>query len=221
MKNRKIKRIVFALSVILVVIIAIRVCYTKEKLSYQKPTNKVFNANIEQVKNAIINGLGNYQIQCTALYSKEDYENDIFNTDIRYDALLISLCDIESKIYFRFGKPLPYWVEFHIHLDSISESKTKVEVFTLSSEICIGGIPFGDTGHGYSHMKKVPPSTIEEYEILLTIGKYLGEKDMPPCNYPKKYLKYLKSQREKEKYREYYYKRLKQNMQQRSDSISN
>ncbi|MDD4208870.1 MAG: hypothetical protein PHI52_00850 [Bacteroidales bacterium] len=186
MKKTKIKRIFIALSVLLALSLAIRGCYSKKKLDTPNLTSYIFNANIEQVKKSIIDGLGDHQMKCMVLYSKEDYENDIFNTDIRYDALLISHCNIESKIYFRSGKPLPYWVEFHIHLDSISESKTKVEVFTLSSEICTGGIPFGDTGHGYSRMKKVPPSTIEEYEILLTIGKYLGEKNMPPCNYPKK-----------------------------------
>lgn len=184
MKNKNTKWLV--LGIILILSIIIFRGFSQKKLDNPNPTNYVFKSSIEHVRKAIINSIGNYQIKCMALYSKEDYENDIFNTDIRYDALLKSFCDIESKIYFRFGKPLPYNVDFHIHLDSISETKTKVSVFTLNPKICTWGFPFGSIGHGYSNMKKVPPSTIEEYEILLAIGKYLGEKDMPPCNYPKK-----------------------------------
>ena len=188
-KNTKIKWIFFVLSVILVLSIVIGGCYSKKKLDTPNLTSYIFNANIEQVKSAIINGFNDYQMGLS-LYLKGDldfYNNSIYNVpQNKNDAMLITLPVINSKIYFRSGKPLPYSVEFHLHLDSISKSRTKVEVFTLSSEICTGGIPFGDTGHGYSRMKKVPPSTIEEYEILLTIGKYLGEKNMPPCNYPKK-----------------------------------
>lgn len=187
MKNKKTKWL--ALSIILVLSIIIIGGYSKKKLDNPNPTSYIFKANVEQVKNAIKNSIGDYQIKCMALYFKDEIELDIFlKTENKDDAFLRSfLCSPESKIYFRFGKPLSYSVDFHIHLDSISENKTKVNIFTLNPKICTWGFPFGSTGHGYSHMKKVPPSTIEEYEILLTIGKYLGEKDMPPCNYPKKW----------------------------------
>ena len=185
MKNTKIILVCFVIS------ITIMGCYTKKRvgrLVTLNPTSYVFNASIEQVKNAIKSGCGNYQVQCMSLYSKEDYEVDIFNTDIKKDALLIFHCDIESKIYFRFGKPLDYYVNFHIHLDSIFEDKTKVEIFTLNPEIEVFWVGIGHFGFGWD--KKVPPSTIEEYEILLIIGKELGEKGMPACNYPEKWLKY-------------------------------
>lgn len=187
-KNTKIKWIFFVLSVILVLSIVIGGCYSKKKLDTPNLTSYIFNANIEQVKSAIINGFNDYQMGLS-LYLKGDldfYNNSIYNVpQNKNDAMLITLPNIDSKIYFRLGKSLPYSVEFHLHLDSISKSRTKVEVFTLNPEICMWGFVL-NWGHGYSHMKKVPPSTIEEYEILLTIGKYLGETNMPPCNYPKK-----------------------------------
>ena len=172
-------------------------CYSQKELTALNPTSYIFEANIEQVRKSIIAGLGDYKMKCLALYSKEDYENDVFNTNIRYDALLNSFCSFESKIYFRFNKPLYYQASFHLHLDSISENRTKVEVFTLNPNICTWGFPFGSTGHGYSHTKKVSPSTIEEYEILLAIGKQLGEKNMPACNYPKKWLEYQAKQQKR------------------------
>jgi hypothetical protein len=161
-------------------------CYSQKKLTKTNPTSYIFNSNIEEVRNAIKNGFKDYQMECVALYSKEDFENGIFNTNIKFDAILNSFCSVNSKIYYKSDKPLPYNASFHLHLDSISESKTKVEVFTLDPEIYVWGI--GIWGHSiHSQIKKVPPSTIEEYEILLTIGEQLGEKkDMPACNYPKK-----------------------------------
>jgi len=182
MKNVVIKPMCFALSVTIIG------CYSQKKMENSNPTSYIFNVDLEQVRNAIKNGLGDFQIKCMALYAKEDYEKDIFNTDIKYDAILNSFCNLDSKIYYKYGKPLPYHASFHIHLDSISENKTKVEVFTLNPKLYTFGIGVGH--FGYVREKEVSPSTIEEYKILLAIGEQLGEQGMPACNYPKKWLKY-------------------------------
>jgi len=186
--------------------ITIMGCYTKKKLDNPNPTSYVFNDNVEQVKEAIKNELGDYQIECLALYMNEDLDSytDIYsNPKNKNDAVLRTfLCNVESKIYYWWiGTPLYYRVDFHIHIDSLSENRTKVEIKTLNPEICIGGIPLGNSGHGSSWMKSVPPSTIEEYEILLIIGKHLGENGMPPCNYPQKYIKYHTKKQKKEQKR--------------------
>ncbi|WP_291530026.1 hypothetical protein [Bacteroides sp. UBA939] len=196
MKNKKTKWIYIVLSITLVLCAAIRGCYSKNKLDNPNPTSYIFDASIEQVRIAIVNNAE--KIRWYHLWSEIEDKETIHYTDIKMDAWLN--ChgggnNVLSKIYFRFGKPLPYFVEFHLHLDSISEHKTKVEIFTLDPEIFLFGIGYGHIG--FSRSKKVPPSTIEEYEILLAIGEQLGERDMPPCNYPKKWLKYQAKEQER------------------------
>jgi len=172
-------------------------CYAKKKLDNSNPTSYIFDANIEQVEKSIIDGFGNYQMECMVLClnGDRDYYNYIYKDSKNiYDAILNSLCSFKSKIYFKFGKPLYYQANFHIHLDSISENKIQVEIFTLDPEIIVFGIGYGHLG--YTWIKKVSPSTIEEYEILLAIGAQLGQEGMPECNYPKKWLKYHAKQQE-------------------------
>ena len=172
-------------------------CYTKEELWVPNPTSYVFDADIEDVRKVIINiedSLLEYIV-----YAKEDYEKDIFSKNIKNDALLRNHYDVKSKMFFRFGKPLPYSPEMLIHLDSISENKTKVEVFTSDTIVVVGGIGFGHVG--YTWEKEVSPSTIEEYEILLFIGQQLSQEGMPECHYTKKWLKYRAKEQEKIKKR--------------------
>ena len=169
-------------------------CYSKEKLQSPNPTSYVFDAGIEDVRKAIITRVED-SLDGYTVYAKEDYDNDILSKNIKNDALLVNICDVKSKMFFRFGKPLPYFPEFIIHLDSISENMTKAEVFTSDTTIVVGGI--GVPHFGYTWEKKVSPSTIEEYEILLLIGQQLGQEGMPECNYTKKWLKYCAKEQEK------------------------
>ena len=169
-------------------------CYSKEKLQSPNPTSYVFDAGIEDVRKAILTRVED-SLDGYTVYAKEDYDNDILSKNIKNDALLQNVLDVGSKMYFRFGKPLPYFPEFIIHLDSISEKKTNVVVYTSDTTIVVGGI--GVPHFGYTWEKKVSPSTIEEYEILLLIGQQLGQEGMPKCNYTKKWLKYCAKEQEK------------------------
>lgn len=169
-------------------------CYTKEKLLVPNPTSYVFDAGIEDVKKAILTRVED-SLDGYTVYAKEDYDNDILSKNIKNDALLRNHYDVKSKMFFRFGNPLPYSPEFIIHLDSISEKKTNVVVFTSDTVVVVGGIGFNH--FGYTFEKKVSPSTIEEYEILLLIGRQLGQEGMPECNYTKKWLKYYAREQEK------------------------
>ena len=173
-------------------------CYTKEKLLVPNPTSYVFDAGSEDVRKAILTRVED-SLRGYTVYAKEDYDNDILSKNIKNDALLINHDDVKSKMFFRFGKPLPYFPEFIIHLDSISEKKTNVVVYTSDTTIVVGGI--GVPHFGYTWEKKVSPSTIEEYEILLLIGRQLGQEGMPECNYTKKWLKYYAREQEKIKKR--------------------
>ena len=169
-------------------------CYTKEKLLVPNPTSYVFDAGSEDVRKAILTRVED-SLDGYTVYAKEDYDNDILSKNIKNDALLRNHDDVKSKMFFRFGNPLPYFPEFIIHLDSISEKKTNVVVYTSDTTIVVGGI--GVPHFGYTWEKKVSPSTIEEYEILLLIGQQLGQEGMPECNYTKKWLKYCAKEQEK------------------------
>jgi hypothetical protein len=170
--------------------------YYELLLENENPTEYCFDANVNQVKIAIEEGLGNYQIKGLALYFRQDNRFDILQLKgNENDAYLRTFLEpMKSKIYFKDNKALLYSADFHVHLDSLTENKTRVTVVTLKSEVSTGKkLGIGDNlTLGSSNLKSVPPSTIEEYEILLIIGKKLGQEGMPPCNYPSKEAKKVK-----------------------------
>lgn len=88
----------------------------------------------------------------------------------------------ESQIYFTDdGQPAIYYADFHIHLTALGTNRTRVEIFTYDSTVAIGAEKAW-TAHGHEIgliTAKVPPTTVEEYQILLRIGEQLGAKDMP------------------------------------------
>lgn len=170
--------------------------YYELVLDKRNSTEYCFGANINQVRIAIKDGLGNYQIKGLALYFSQDNRFEILKVDTnKNDAYLRTFLEpMKSKIYFKEDTPLLYSADFHLHLDSLGVSKTKVTVITLKSEVSTGIKPgIGDNlTLGSANYKSVPPSTIEEYEILLIIGKQLGQEGMPPCIYPSKEAKKVK-----------------------------
>ncbi len=161
-------------------------CYSQKELKQKNPTSYVFNANIQQIKYSIFS---NYEDGFIDLYPDtstiSSYYVDYDSIINKNDVLLMPLTGAsKSKIYYKNGNPLYYQVYILLHLDSISENRTKATALAFISEICVGGYQIPFIGHGYSRMKKVPPSTIEEYEILLAIGRQLGDTNMPKCIYP-------------------------------------
>lgn len=90
----------------------------------------------------------------------------------------------ESQVYFKGGHPLIYYADFHIHLTAISPQKTRVEIFTYGSRV-VTGVDKRYSPHGPSLIfVEVPPTTIEQYQILLRIGQQLGITNMPPLVVP-------------------------------------
>lgn len=90
-----------------------------------------------------------------------------------------------SKVYKKFWKSLEYFAEFQLHFEPINENETKITVITHAPEVLYTSSPVF-SGHAYVNFKKVEPTTIEEYEILLRIGKLVGQKNMPPLKLPTK-----------------------------------
>ena len=95
----------------------------------------------------------------------------------------------KSKVYFqKNGKPFIYDVDkFHIHLDSFDSNTTKVSIKVINPNIetRLTLLPTLFGARAQKH-KAVPPTTVEEYEILLIIGRALNVKDMPELVIPKK-----------------------------------
>jgi hypothetical protein len=95
----------------------------------------------------------------------------------------------KSKIYLKEnGDSLDYLAGFYLHLESIDETHTKVKITTIEPRIIIGRELLPSPPNMVRKDKTMPvePSTIEEYKILLDIGRLVGEKDMPPLNLPDK-----------------------------------
>ena len=93
-------------------------------------------------------------------------------------------CVGESKTYFKDDQPLIYFADFHIHLTALDERKTRVEIFAYGSYV-VTGLDESWSPHGPSLISaEVDPTTIEQYQILLDIGRQLGAKEMPPLLTP-------------------------------------
>lgn len=156
------------------------------------PTEYCYNASLNEVKAAIVKEFLlmpgyrymrlEYRGKDVILSSKAEQifkiksnENDFY---LNYSGSIG-----KSKIYFdKNGKALDYFVEFHLHLIPLNESYTKVEIKTIDPKVGVGRETLPSLPHLVRMIKtkSVPPSSIEEYEILLKIGKGLClGKNMP------------------------------------------
>jgi len=88
----------------------------------------------------------------------------------------------KSDVYHWLFWPLMYKAEFGLLLASPSESTTQVSVQTSQSQVRIGP---NIGGHGGDYYEWVAPTTIEEYRILLKIGRAVGEPGMSALRLPK------------------------------------
>ena len=78
-----------------------------------------------------------------------------------------------------------YDASFHLHLNSIDPTHTELIVYTLNPRITVGTEFWPSPPHFVRKTKyfDVPPSSVEEYEILLRVGNRLKQV-MPAIKYP-------------------------------------
>jgi hypothetical protein len=173
-------------------------------LAKLNPTNYVFNASIVDVQAAIKKSLGEewgrelrransnsfdeplygaLRMQGASLLWKGD--GDTLSRGVltqfgnEKDAYLYGggSCVGLSKTYFKDGKPLVYFADFHIHLEGLG-SQTRVTIFTINPSVVVGTEPH--VAHGPAYVfGSVPPSSIEEFQILSRIGNQLHMTNMP------------------------------------------
>ena len=172
-------------------------------LTEKNPTSYVFSRPMSEVRQAIIDALEITKRSKTtedfyssfsensfyfSLETKEDasFSKAIFqNPENSNDLYLHSWGEpiVASPVYFGDGKPLKYRATFQLHLTAPDEKSTKVEVITHDPTVINGSKCCGL--HGYvSNDVSVEPTTIEEYKILLFIGRVLGATGMPPLKLP-------------------------------------
>ena len=114
-----------------------------------------------------------------------------WNDTIKIEIFAVSGRDSHPRSYvFRRKKTkerLTCAYYYYLYIDSLANNKTRVELKYKSSEALVGCyLMFNPRDQTF----KIPrfldlgSTTIEEYEILMIIGKTLGQKGMPPVNYP-------------------------------------
>lgn len=159
------------------------------------PTTYVFDYSKNEVKRAIIDvfsrGKSNDMVlsyRSSKLKPRDTL--DIFDQPGNYDDFYLHPSRFiigESSSYFINGRKADYHVDgFHLHVSDIDGAHTQVEIITIDPKIIAGKHLLPSGPHFTRELKfiDVPPSTIEEYEILLLIGKSLGQKGMPELKKP-------------------------------------
>ena len=174
-----------------------------KSLNEKNPTSYEFARPMSEVKKEVINAFDSEKVNplthqfnssfsnetfSFVVESKEDpsFSKHIFqNPENSNDLYLHSFgTPINSSyVYFGGGKPLRYRAEFQLHLTALDPHRTRVSVITHKPTVINGSKCCGL--HGYvSNDVPVEPTTIEEYKILLFVGRLLGTQDMPPLRLP-------------------------------------
>ena len=195
MESKNIKRGVILISLFFLLINNVDLIKANPQ-NYLNPTEYIFNSNIQKIKTAIENQFSNYKFNKMWLEKSLNPESikikEVFKKfkNNQNDFYLYSSGPIGfSQVYKdKNGHGLEYYATFYLRVTEIDSIKTKVEVITIDPMIVNGKDIIPSLPHlvKKDKFKVVPPSTIEEYEILLIIGKEVGLMDkMPKLNKPK------------------------------------
>lgn len=185
------KKYLIALSIFIIVLFSSRYFIFTKHIEKKYPMSYVYHVPIEKVRKNIIN-----------MFSNSKFNN--FSFEVGYDSLEIEMLKLskkenknhffvnwfgwdsngkKSKIYYNFWGKLKLIPSYHIVLDSLSINQTKINI--LSFPQVEAGLDFS-INHMLpsvtSRKVTVKPSTIEEYQIIKTIGEKCGEKKMPTIN---------------------------------------
>ena len=154
-----------------------------EEPSVKNPTFYVFSKSKQEVEKAIVEALGGYE----SSKRRKFYRYFL----VQHPNGKIKLKPDEgnlSKVYFRKnGEAYLYCPDIQIVIDSITENTTKVIINVIDPEVRtrLTILPAFPHGRAWKY-KAVPATTVEEYEILLMIGKELYEGNMPELKIPER-----------------------------------
>ena len=161
------------------------------------PTEYVYPYKIDSVRIALVKLFGLYAgatFQNLTLKESNKSVVGVYTRDTLFSLEnfrpIISLKAYSSKVYFdEKNKPLSYQPDAYIiELKELDTNKTLVSVKVKDAKVFIGKAVFPtwcihswDRAYIY---QKVLPTTVEEYEILLLIGKWLKVENMPSLIIP-------------------------------------
>ncbi|MEQ1935927.1 MAG: hypothetical protein ABL962_18890 [Fimbriimonadaceae bacterium] len=163
-------------------------------LSVRNQTNYEFNASIDAVITAVINARGEQwnlaqpAFQGAQLAWRGDgspfAKKAFIGSSTNVAAFLYGMGNSvgTSKVYLKDSNELRYYADFNIQLTPVDTSRTRVDIITQKSQVLAG-----TEWHPYARagiFVTVEPTSIEEYQILLDIGKQLGIQDMPQMILP-------------------------------------
>ena len=171
-------------------------------LSQKNPTSYVFPAPLPAARGKMLTAFKDFNLMRDFLSSfspnnpsmsfrMENRDDAVFATHIfanrenHEDLYLHFFGDVidPSPVYFGGGKPLRYRAKFQLHLTALDDNSTQVSIITHDPTVINGSTCCGPHGKVANDVA-VEPTTIEEYKILLFIGRILGVSDMPPLRLP-------------------------------------
>ena len=162
-------------------------------LSHKNPTEYTFNFCTDSIRKIVIQNFNNKQFYGLSLANNERVLlHDIFKDSLNINDFVLEEFSTwhkcNSKVYFnKKNEPHIYHATYQIHLEKINENKTKVSIITSETGIIYKSkLPALPHFNRVNKLKVLPATTVEEYEILLIIGKALGVKDMPSLKIPDK-----------------------------------
>lgn len=195
MKNHKISNRVLLIPLVisfLMIFVSCQNKVTKIEMDDKNAIEYIFNTTKDSIYKKMnsrytLLGLSLLTINDSIIIPPEILEFILKKNNEQDICLLSEGAPMYSKLYKKNGKFLEYLVSFYLHLESVNETQTKVTIKTINPRVIYGRNLLPSLPHLVRNTKKmtVELSTIEEYEILLEIGKLVGEKNMPPLKLPK------------------------------------
>ena len=178
------KKYIVLIPIILILIFCTRYFVFTKHIERLNPMSYVYNASIDKVRENIIGIFSNgkfHRLDFEEGYKPIERETNKISDNENKNHFFINWfawfsSGEDSKIYYNWWGKLKLIPSYHIILDSLSNSQTK---------ITIESFPKVEAGTDFSlnHMLpyitsrkvSVKPSTIEEYEIIRMIGERSGE----------------------------------------------
>jgi hypothetical protein len=155
----------------------------------RNPQYYVFTKSESDVIDAVIEALGGYESSKRSKYENYDLHKYNISTE-GYFKLLPVLYGNPSKVYFRKnGDPYLYDpATILIYVNPLNDNETEVRITVkrpmVRTQLTI--LPVLPHFNRVWKHEEVAPTTVEEYEILLMIGRELGEENMPELKIPEK-----------------------------------
>jgi hypothetical protein len=153
------------------------------------PTSFIFPYGRSELTSAIEECFGNFKYKGFSLCSKNGLApvdtTTLFDQEGNLNDFYLhpspGLPVGKSRQYLIDRDSIDYFASFHLHLTDVSGDRTRIDIFTIRPRVLVGESLLPKPPHFTRTLEyvDVPPTTIEEFEILLRLGRCLGVQGMP------------------------------------------